>query len=118
MAMLRALVAGLVVSAWGWSSPHPRGFLHADNEPEEVMGPNLNFQPVSTSMKCIISLTVQYITVYIALGICRTVLDFRNTPHSESAVCVALKHASETMFYFLHVEGCVMCTATTNSMNY
>jgi len=63
------------------------------------MGPNLNFQPVSTSMKCIISLTVQYITIYIALGICRTVLDFRNTPHSESAVCVALKHASETMFY-------------------
>merc|ERR1719262_646670 len=97
--MLRALVAGLVVSAWGWSSPHPRGFLHADNEPEEVMGPNLNFQPVSTSMKCIISLTVQYITIYIALGICRTVLDFRNTPHQQSAVCVALMHASETMFY-------------------
>merc|ERR1719420_989979 len=50
-------------------------------------------------MKCIISLTIQYMTVYTALGICRTYLDFTKVPHDSSALCKALKSASETMFY-------------------
>merc|ERR1719261_2351661 len=50
-------------------------------------------------MECILNLTLQYIVIYTALGICRTVLDFQGVPHSSSQVHAALKHASETMFY-------------------
>jgi hypothetical protein len=95
----RALLA-IAVSVWGFESPHHEAaFLRAGGEPEEVMGPNLNFSPISTSMKCILSLTIQYILIYTALGICRTVLDFQGVRHSDSAVATALKHGAETMFY-------------------
>merc|ERR1719420_1100992 len=50
-------------------------------------------------MECILNLTLQYIVIYTALGICRTVLDFQGVAHSSSQVHAALKHASETMFY-------------------
>merc|ERR1719197_1898025 len=50
-------------------------------------------------MKCIISLTIQYMVVYTALGICRSYLDFTKTPYDDSAVQTALESASETMFY-------------------
>merc|ERR1719407_405729 len=50
-------------------------------------------------MECILNLTLQYIVIYTALGICRTVLDFQGVAHSSSQVHSALKHASETMFY-------------------
>merc|ERR1719453_1568637 len=80
----------------GQESHH--GFLQAGPK-EEVMGPNLNFSPLSTTMKCILSLTMQYIVVYTALGICRTVLDFQNVKHKDSNIAQALQAASETMFY-------------------
>jgi hypothetical protein len=94
-------VLAIVVSVWGFESPHHEAaFLHASASPdEEVMGPNLNFSPISTSMKCILSLTVQYILIYTALGVCRTVLDFQGVPHDDSAVATSLKHGAETMFY-------------------
>merc|ERR1719281_299904 len=63
------------------------------------MGPNMNFSEVSTTMKCIISLTIQYMCVFTALGICRSYLDFTKTPYDQSQVQKALKSASETMFY-------------------
>merc|ERR1719201_1056878 len=50
-------------------------------------------------MECILNLTLQYIVIYTALGICRTVLDFQGVAHKSSQVHAALKHASETMFY-------------------
>merc|ERR1719321_1360829 len=50
-------------------------------------------------MKCLISLTIQYMVVYTALGICRSYLDFQGVAHESSAVAKALKSASETMFY-------------------
>merc|ERR1719247_1006826 len=70
-----------------------------DSPDEEVMGPNMNFSEVSTTMKCIISLTIQYMVVYTALGICRSYLDFTKTPYNDSQVQKALKSGSETMFY-------------------
>merc|ERR1719386_514038 len=63
------------------------------------MGPNMNFAPVSTTMQCVINLTLQYVLVFTALGICRTYLDFTGVKHETSAVQKALKHASETVFY-------------------
>jgi len=90
----------LVVSAWGLSSLHREAtFLSASPPTEEVMSPNLNFKPLSTTMQCILNLTLQYIVIYTALGICRTVLDFQGVAHKSSQVHAALKHASETMFY-------------------
>ena len=50
------------------------------------MGPNLKFSPVSTTMECILNLTLQYIVIYTALGICRTVLDFQGVAHKSSQV--------------------------------
>merc|ERR1719321_2269733 len=50
-------------------------------------------------MKCLISLTIQYMVVYTALGISRSYLDFTGVRHEDSAVAKALKSASETMFY-------------------
>merc|ERR1719265_805438 len=50
-------------------------------------------------MKCLISLTIQYMVVYTALGICRSYLDFVGAAYDDSQVAKALKSASETMFY-------------------
>merc|ERR1719265_2631205 len=50
-------------------------------------------------MKCLISLTIQYMVVYTALGISRSYLDFQGVSHESSAIAKALKSASETMFY-------------------
>lgn len=54
---------------------------------------------LSTTMKCVINLTLQYVTIFTALGICRSYLDFQQMKYEESAVQKALKHASETVFY-------------------
>merc|ERR1719375_62555 len=93
--MLALAAAACALSTPG-SGP---AFLQAEPKDEEVMGPNLNFSPLSTTMKCILSLTMQYIVVYTALGICRTVLDFQNVKHKDSNIAQALQAASETMFY-------------------
>jgi hypothetical protein len=93
------LVSGLICAALG-AAPHKMQFLSAIASPdEEVMGPNMNFDEMSTTMKCLISLTIQYMVVYTALGICRSYLDFTGVRHEDSAIAKALKSASETMFY-------------------
>merc|ERR1719253_1379095 len=50
-------------------------------------------------MQCTINLTLQYMVIFVALGICRSWLDFQNVAYESSAVQKALKHASETVFY-------------------
>merc|ERR1719238_836877 len=50
-------------------------------------------------MKCILSLTLQYFVIYTALGISRTVLDFQGKDHKTSDLAIALRQASDTMFY-------------------
>merc|ERR1719386_268158 len=59
----------------------------------------MNFAPLSTTMQCTINLTLQYMVIFTALGICRSWLDFSNHAYESSAVQKALKHASETVFY-------------------
>jgi len=96
----RLALSLLVATAWGRSSPHQQSFLHASSAPaEEEMNPNLNFKPMSTTMQCILNLTLQYFVIYTALGITRTVLDFQGKDHKQSDMAIALKHASDTMFY-------------------
>merc|ERR1740138_495532 len=99
---MRMIAAAMLFSAWGFESPHKEAaFLGAAHLApiDEKMGPNMNFAPISTTMKCVISLTIQYMVVFTALGICRTYLDMSNTKHDDSAVQRTLKAASETMFY-------------------
>merc|ERR1719191_526228 len=95
------IAALFIIPSWGYESPH-RGvhFLSAIASPdEEVMGPNLKFDKVSTTMSCIISLSIQYMVIYTALGVCRTYLDLQSQSHDSSPLQKALKHASETVFY-------------------
>merc|ERR1719159_1243656 len=42
---------------------------------------------------------IQYIVVFTALGISRSYCDFKGVQHKDSAIQVALQHASETMFF-------------------
>merc|ERR1719446_1586868 len=55
------------------------------------MNPNLNFKPMSTTMQCILNLTLQYFVIYTALGITRTVLDFQGKDHKQSDMAIPLK---------------------------
>merc|ERR1719253_247101 len=50
-------------------------------------------------MKCVINLTLQYIVIFTALGVCRSYFDFMNKDPKESAVCTALVHGADSMFY-------------------
>jgi len=97
--LCRLVCAVVLTSAWGLQSPHQKAFLSTHVAPEEEMGPQLNFSPMSTTMQCILSLTLQYFVIYTALGITRTVLDFQKVSHDSSGLQKALKHAAETMFY-------------------
>jgi hypothetical protein len=104
MPMLRqAIIAVLLVGAWGLQhSPHSKAFLSTENHVSTDVPPAgaaMNFSPMSTTMKCILSLTLQYFVIYTALGISRSVLDFQGVAHSQSALANALKHATDTMFY-------------------
>merc|ERR1719163_1407194 len=50
-------------------------FLQAEETPMEkvpLVGDQFKVNPVSTSMKCVISLTIQYMVIYTALALCRT----------------------------------------------
>ena len=55
---------------------------------QQVMGPNMNFDELSTTMKCIISLTIQYMVVFTGLGIVRSYLDFTKVRFSDWAACI------------------------------
>merc|ERR1719247_429649 len=50
-------------------------------------------------MQCILNLTLQYFVIYTALGITRTVLDFQGKDHKTRDLAIALRQASDTMFY-------------------
>lgn len=60
-----------------------------------VVGKHFQVLPVSTAMKCVISLTVQYLLVYTALALCRTAADnfalkYENVPVQKILVSAAL----------------------------
>merc|ERR1719453_1198495 len=102
--MFSQLFFTLAISAWGFESPHREtAFLNAaavhGSDPDDAMGPNMNFAPLSTTMKCTINLTIQYMLIFTALGIMRTYLDFQGEHYEDNAAAKALKHASETVFY-------------------
>jgi hypothetical protein len=95
--MLARLVLALS-TAEALSLSGTASFLAAEvGEPD--LGPNMHFEPLSTTMKCVLNLTIQYIVIYTALGISRSYCDFKGESYDKSAIQNALKAASETMFF-------------------
>jgi hypothetical protein len=98
--MLARLAVASVFSVQALSLAREESFLATNFlTPEETMGPNMHFEPLSTTMKCVLNLTIQYIVIYTALGISRSYCDFKGTAYDKSAIQNALKAASETMFF-------------------
>merc|ERR1740130_793156 len=88
-----------MTSVSAFTSPRHEAFLSAAPADEEAMGPNMNFSPISTTMACTINLTLQYMVIFTALGVCRTYLEFKGLRYSSSVIQTTLKHASDTVFY-------------------
>jgi len=99
--LARLAVASTFTAVQALSLAKTESFLStnflAPEEPD--LGPNMHFEPLSTTMKCVLNLTIQYIVVYTALGISRSYCDFKGTPYDKSAIQQALKAAAETMFF-------------------
>jgi hypothetical protein len=75
---LRALLllAAFAAAAHGLSETKPAAFLQVETNPLEqvpVAGSAFKVDAVTTSMKCVISLTIQYMLIYTALALCRTI---------------------------------------------
>merc|ERR1719262_513104 len=71
------------------------------NEIEQVpvVGDAFSVLPVSTTMKCVISLTIQYLLVYTALALCRTAADSFNMKHENLPIQRILVTATLTVNY-------------------
>merc|ERR1719482_2381204 len=71
------------------------------NEIEQVpvVGEAFAVHPVSTSMKCVISLTIQYLLVYTALAIVRTAADSFNVKYDNLPIQKILVTATLTVNY-------------------
>merc|ERR1719262_2107302 len=71
------------------------------NEIEQVpvVGEAFAVNPVSTSMKCVISLTIQYLIVYTALALCRVCADSFNIKYDNLPIQKILVTATLTVNY-------------------
>merc|ERR1719311_1839089 len=64
-----------------------------------VVGQNFKVNPVSTSMQCVISLTIQYFIIYTAIAAARTAADVLNVDYGKFPVMDILKVAAITVSY-------------------
>lgn len=76
----------------------PQGPLHFAQSPMEHDN-GYTVRPVSTSMKCVINLTIQFLVVYTAVAICRTLADSFGMEHQKLPVEMILKTACQTVNY-------------------
>merc|ERR1719460_1063807 len=104
--MMRAVVALLVLAgaAHGAQPTGGRGsFLETEANPMEkvpVVGDQFKVNPVSTSMKCVISLTIQYMVIYTALAVCRTLCHvLGNSPKDWEKFTDPLEQAVNTVAF-------------------
>jgi len=103
-ALLAMFAVLMFVSAWGFQSQHHEtaflaGTRHVQAPADESMGPNMSFSPLSTTMQCVINLTIQYLLIFTAVGIARTYCELSGTPSKESPVVKALDAAKDTVFF-------------------
>merc|ERR1719409_470886 len=98
-----ALLVALAAVANGAQLREAQGaFLEADTTPMEqvpVVGQQFKVNPVSTSMQCVISLTIQYFLVYTAIALCRTAADVLKVDYGKFPVMDILKVAATTVSY-------------------
>merc|ERR1719327_1873885 len=104
--MKAALLVLLVAAASGVQPIGESGaFLQAqqpDDNPMEkvpVVGSQFKVSPVSTSMQCVISLTIQYMLVYTALALARTAAKSMGVDYGKTPVLDILKTATYTVNY-------------------
>merc|ERR1719191_1486526 len=64
-----------------------------------VVGEHFALRPVSTAMKCVINLTVQYLLVYTALALCRTLADSFGVKYNNLPIQRILITATLTVNY-------------------
>jgi len=64
-----------------------------------VVGSQFDVNPVSTAMKCVINLTIQYMIVYTALAVCRTAADSWGLNYDKLPIQKILQTACTTVFY-------------------
>merc|ERR1719230_1729893 len=77
-------------------------FLQAGTNPMEqvpVVGSQFKVNPVSTSMQCVISLTIQYFLVFTALALGRTAAKSFGVEYGKTPVLEILKKATYTVSY-------------------
>merc|ERR1719160_1724540 len=96
-----------VAANYSLASP---GFLQTDSEPGTVshgamadqvpvLGSKGEVNPVSTAVKCVMNLTIQYLTIYSALAILRVVADFQGENIKSWTIGEALDQATVTVNY-------------------
>merc|ERR1719409_1762147 len=98
-----ALLVALAAVANGAQLDGMQGaLLEAGDTPMEkvpVVGQQFKVNPVSTSMQCVISLTIQYFLIYTAIAAARTAADVFNIDYGKFPVMDILKVAAITVSY-------------------
>merc|ERR1719364_149014 len=102
--MMKVLALVLLVTAAHGARLHDeeKAFLHAGETPMEkvpVAGSAFKVSPVSTSMQCVISLTIQYFIVYTALALARTAAKSMGVDYGKTPILDILKTATYTVNY-------------------
>merc|ERR1719440_918718 len=72
---------------------------HNQIEQVPVVGDAFSVHPVSTTMKCVISLTIQYLIIYTALALCRAAADSFNVKYDNLPIQKILVTATLTVNY-------------------
>merc|ERR1719482_1616524 len=70
-----------------------------DDAQVEVLGSAGEVNPVSTAVKCVMNLTIQYLSIYTALAILRVVADFQGENISSWTIGESLEQATLTVNY-------------------
>merc|ERR1719326_13354 len=70
-----------------------------DSDQVEVLGSSGEINPVSTAVKCVMNLTIQYLSIYTALAILRVVADFQGENINSWTIGEALGQATITVNY-------------------
>merc|ERR1719230_2155136 len=102
--MWKAAAVALLVAAASGAQPQgaQEAFLQAGTNPMEqvpVVGSQFKVNPVSTSMQCVISLTIQYFVIYTALALGRTAAKSFGVKYGSTPILEILKTATYTVSY-------------------
>merc|ERR1719281_1617612 len=71
----------------------------AEIEHVEVLGAKGEINPVSTAVKCVMNLTIQYLTIYTAIALLRVVAEFQNENVKSWTLHESLDQATLTVNY-------------------